>query len=194
MTHTRISILTAVLAAGLIGADQGPAPQYDAKGQLLFPADYREWVFLSSGLGMSYSPPAPGREEHQQFDNVFAAPPAYRSFLKTGRWPDKTVLLIEVRAASSKGSINQAGYFQTDLTEIEAEVKDEKRFPTQWAFFSFGKGLAAGRQRPTSDACYSCHAEHGAVDHTFVQFYPTLLKVAREKGTLEAGYAERPVR
>ena len=36
--------------------------------------------------------------------------------------------------------------------------------------------------------CYSCHAEHGAVDTTFVQFYPTLLPVASAKGTLQSGY------
>jgi cytochrome c553 len=43
---------------------------------------------------------------------------------------------------------------------------------------------AAGKQIPATAACYSCHAEHGAVDNTFVQFYPTLLDVAKEKGTL----------
>jgi hypothetical protein len=34
--------------------------------------------------------------------------------------------------------------------------------------------------------CYSCHAEHGAVDTTFVQFYPTILPVAQQKQTLSA--------
>jgi hypothetical protein len=41
---------------------------------------------------------------------------------------------------------------------------------------------------PTSADCYSCHADHGAVDTTFVQFYPTLLPIARSKGSLSAGY------
>ena len=43
------------------------------------------------------------------------------------------------------------------------------------------------KARPASEACYSCHLEHGAVDTTFVQFYPTLLEIATQKGTLAAG-------
>ena len=41
---------------------------------------------------------------------------------------------------------------------------------------------------PTSANCYSCHADHGAVDTTFVQFYPTLLPIAKSKDTLSAAY------
>jgi hypothetical protein len=41
---------------------------------------------------------------------------------------------------------------------------------------------------PRTANCYSCHEEHSAVDTTFVQFYPTLLSVARTKNTLAAHY------
>jgi hypothetical protein len=41
---------------------------------------------------------------------------------------------------------------------------------------------------PQAAECYSCHATHAAVDRTFVQFYPTLLPIAKAKGTLSAGY------
>jgi hypothetical protein len=109
---------------------------------------------------------------------------AYRSFLETGRWPDKTVLLLEGRSSQSKGSINKGGHFQSNLLGIEAEVKDEHRFPGKWAFFGLGRGTA-GTQIPTTADCYSCHATNGAVDNTFVQFYPTLLSVAKEKGTFK---------
>jgi hypothetical protein len=190
MKSTRIWIAPAalVMAVVLTAANHGQAsdgPQYNDKGDLLFPANYREWVFLSSGLAMNYGPLAAKAEEAPRFDNVFVSPPAYKSFLETGTWPDKTVLLIEVRASSSKGSINKSGHFQSDLLGMEAEVKDESRFPAKWAFFSLGKGAVSGKLRPSTDDCYTCHAEHGAVDHTFVQFYPTLLSVAREKGTLK---------
>ena len=49
--------------------EKSPKPQYDAKGNLLRPADYRDWEFLSAGYGMNYSP-APG--SHEMFTNVFA--------------------------------------------------------------------------------------------------------------------------
>ena len=44
---------------------------------------------------------------------------------------------------------------------------------------------AGASRRPP---CYSCHAEHAAVDTTFVQFYPTLLPIAKGKGTLSPAY------
>lgn len=76
-------------------------PHYTVDGQLNLPSDYREWVFLSAGFGMSYSPPA-GHSGSPAFFNVFANPDAYRSFLKTGTWPDRTMLLLELRASASK--------------------------------------------------------------------------------------------
>jgi hypothetical protein len=59
-----------------------PKPQYDEKGSLVRPADYREWIFLSSGYGMNYSP-APG--SHDMFTNVFVPRWAYQEFLGNGR-------------------------------------------------------------------------------------------------------------
>ena len=41
---------------------------------------------------------------------------------------------------------------------------------------------------PQTASCYSCHQEHGVVDTTFVQFYPTLMPIAKDKGTLTADY------
>ena len=77
-----------------------------------------------------------------------------------------------------KGSINQQGKFQTtDLMGVEVHVKDTKRFARfgGWAFFFFPNPAAGPAQPiPASAECYSCHREHGAVDTTFVQFYPTL--------------------
>jgi hypothetical protein len=67
---------------------------------------------------------------------------------------------------------------------IEVEVKDERRFPGKWAFYEFGKSASSAAPLPTTAQCYPCHAQNGAVDNTFVQFYPTLLEVARNKGTL----------
>lgn len=158
------------------------APAYATNGDLLPVTGYREWTYLTSGLGMSYTAkPA----DMLMFDNVFVNPEAYRSFLATGTWPDKTVMILEVREAKSKGSINQNGHFQgTDLMGIEAHVKDEKRFPGQWAFFGFDPSKPNGTLIPQNASCYTCHEAHAAVDTTFVQFYPTLLPVAREKKTL----------
>ena len=162
------------------------APEYTADAQLKFPEHYRDWVYLTTGFDMSYNPAM--QMGHHMFDNVFVNPEAYKAFVETGTWPDKTMLLIEARGAESKGSINQAGNYQgSDVMGVEVHVKDETRFPGKWAFFGFDGGKTA-KMIPTSASCYTCHAEHAAVDTTFVQFYPTLLPIARSKGTLSASY------
>ncbi|HVO46296.1 MAG TPA: cytochrome P460 family protein [Steroidobacteraceae bacterium] len=158
---------------------------YTPDGRLKFPQAYREWVYLSSGLDMSYRKGA-GADGQSVFDNVFASPAAYREFLSTGTWPDGTLLVLEQRGAQEKGSINQSGRFQSgDPLGVEVHVKDTQRFPGGWAFFEFA-GTGPGVLLPPAAECYACHREHGVVDTTFVQFYPTLLKIAKERGTVRA--------
>lgn len=159
-------------------------PQFTSDHRMLRPDHYREWTYLSSGLGMSYSAVM---NMAPKFDNVFVNPSAYHAFLKAGIWPDHTVFVLEIRSSQSKGSINQAGRFQGGLEDIEVHVKDS-RLPGKWAFFGFGQSDQSASAIPQSAACYSCHQQHGAVDTTFVQFYPTLLEVARAKGTLNPSY------
>jgi|SRR6516225_6004846 hypothetical protein len=162
-------------------------PHYTQDGKLEFPAEYRNWIFLTAGFDMSYNPRTrmPG---HSMFDNVFVSPTAYREFLKTGTWPDKTMLVLEARMAGSNASINKSGHFQTTETMgHEVHVKDS-RFPGGWAFFGFDEDEKQATMITADMPCYSCHQQHGAVDTTFVQFYPTLIKLAEQKGTLSDAY------
>lgn len=171
------------------GGSTSSTPTYTDDGRLLFPTNYREWVYLTSGVDMSYSPD-PNMMGSSMFDNVFVSPEAYRSFVQTGTWPDKTLLVLEVRKAGTKASINKTGHYQTgELMGREVHVKDEARFPGKWAFFGFDDKPTA-KQVPKEAACYSCHEQHGAVDTTFVQFYPTLLEIAQKKNTLSANYVK----
>jgi hypothetical protein len=171
----RSKILLVGLAGVLAMATSNPVER-----TMPLPENYREWVWLSSGLGMSYTASA---DSNPSFDNVFAAPDAYKAFKETGAWPDKTVLMLEVRKSGSKSSINQSGHYQTERIDLEAHVKDE-RMPGKWAFYSFGNGDKTGTLIPREMNCYRCHEQHGAVDTTFVQFYPTLLEIAKSKGTV----------
>jgi hypothetical protein len=191
LMKAKILLLLAIVLFPWTGAPQNApaqssAPAYTSDAQLKFPEDYRNWIYLTSGFDMSYT--ANERTgEHHQFDNVFVNPESYKAFLATGTWPDKTMLVLEVREAQSKGSINQKGNFQTGVAGVEVHVKDA-HFPGNWAFFGFDEAARTIRMIPTSASCYSCHNAHAAVDTTFVQFYPTLLPIARRKGTLSAAY------
>lgn len=181
-------VMTAALAAlSFSSRAQAPtdAPRFGADNELARPDNYREWIYLSSGLGMSYNPAVNAAgPANPAFDNVFVTPAAYRSFLQNGTWPEKTVFVLEVRGSSSEASINRQGRFQQQVLGIEVEVKDSARFPGKWAFYDFGR-TATAKPIPTTASCYSCHAQNGAVDNTFVQFYPTLADIARQKGTFK---------
>ena len=167
-------------------------PEYTSDNQLKLPEDYRTWIYLSTGFDMSYDPGGINMDHHL-FDNVFVNPEAYKAFLETGTWPDKTMLVLEVRKAEGKGSINQKGNFQsTETMGLEVHVKDEAHFPGKWAFFGFDDSKTA-KVVPPEATCYTCHLQHAAVDTTFVQFYPTLLPIAKVKGTLSAAYVKESV-
>ena len=161
-------------------------PRFGADDELTRPDNYREWIYLSSGIGMSYNAAANSAgPTNPPFDNVFVTPSAYRSFLQTGTWPEKTMFVLELRGSGSEASINRQGRFQQQVLGIEVEVKDSSRFPGKWAFYEFGRAAATAKPVPTTASCYSCHGQNGAVDNTFVQFYPTLIDIARQKGTFK---------
>src|SRR5215471_4131022 len=170
------------------GASNSTTPVYTSDGKLVFPTNYREWIYLTTGMDMDYNPNL-NMMGHSMFDNVFVNPEAYKAFAATGTWPDKTMMVLEGRMAATKGSINKSGKYQTnDIMARSIHIKDESRFPGKWAFFGYDDDLKPAKQIPTTAVCYSCHEQHGAVDTTFVQFYPTLLEIAKAKKTFSAGY------
>jgi hypothetical protein len=182
MKRSLAVVLVLVACLALLAAApeaQSPQPQYDAKGNLLRPADYRDWEFLSAGFGMNYSATA----GHEMFTNVFVQRWAYEQFLGSGKWPEQTMFVIDERAAQSKGSINKTGHFQTDLMGLAVEVKDSAHNPDKWAYYGFDADGKTAEAMPKGNGCYACHDAHAAVEHTFVQFYPTLKPVAKKFGT-----------
>jgi len=172
-------------AHAMAAPSAGNAPVYSADGKLALPANYREWVFLSSGYGMNYSN---GGGSHPMFTNVFVTPEAYQGFKSSGKWPDKSMFVVEIYSPA-QGSISKSGYFQDEFKGLDIEVKDSSQ-KNEWSYYNFNPGEKAA-EVIGGNACNSCHSEHGAVEHTFVQFYPTLLSIAREKYLLKPGVAIR---
>ena len=177
-----LGVVILISVCGLAAAPDSSSdmPQYTTDNSLLRPDAYREWIYLSSGLGMSYSENA---GDHEMFTNVFVPRWAYKEFLQSGKWPDKTMFVVEERGSESRGSINKHGKYQTSsMMGIGVEVKDEKRFPERWAYFGFDEDTKSAKPNP-KEGCWECHENHAAVEHTFVQFYPTLKPVAEKFGT-----------
>lgn len=185
---TLILILNLGIVSKTTKQDVTDGPQYNKDDQLIRPANYRNWVYLSTSVGLQYGPGVnPG---NPSFENVYVNPGAYGEFVKTGKWPDKTMFVLEIRRLMTKGTFAQGGQYQGDLITMEAAVKDEHRFPEKWAYFGLGANNPSAQAIPKSASCFSCHSKNAAVENTFAQFYPTVFAIAKEKGTLNPDYLQ----
>ena len=149
-------------------------PRYTAEGELIRPVDYHRWVFVGASLGMSYEEPSKAKKEGPGiFGNVYLEPTAYEQYLKTGTFPEKTMLALAVYKPAQDVSINKQGHFEGEQISLEIALKDHEQFEEGWAYFDFPMGKDTAKAFP-KDRCYACHVQHAADDNVFVQFYPIL--------------------
>jgi hypothetical protein len=184
-----ICLVAAAVVLAVI-AWSAPSAHADGDAALRRPADLRELVFLSSSHGLAYGPAA-RQSATPAFTNIFVEPAIYRSFMRTGQWPDGTTFFMEVRAGVSHTDIGTSGNSQGELLAVEAEHKDSTRYPDGgWAYFDFGhRGeKTQAEPLPRTAECYTCHRLHGAVEWTFTQFYPEQFAVAQRLGTVRKDY------
>jgi len=163
-------------------------PEYDGEGQLKLPTDFRKWVFVGSSLGLSYF----GDEKEiseQIFHHIYMQPEAYDAYVETGKFLEKTMLVMENYTAGSKDD-NTAkgvvegretfgtmhGQFEDKRVGLEVALKDSETFEEGWAYFNFSarEGLKPVAKAFPKAACWNCHNSHGADDNVFIQYYPVL--------------------
>lgn len=163
-------------------------PQYSEEGELKLPDDFQTWVFVGSNLGLEYredaakDAPADKNADQQlkaaNFHNVYINPEAYAQFVKTGKFPEKTILVLDIYK-SEEGeprNIVSQGLFPGKQQEIAVAVKNSARpdgSKTDWAYYDFPLGKKTAKAFPDK-ACYDCHLQHADIDNVWVQFYPTL--------------------
>src|ERR1700722_17971239 len=148
-----LAVLAGVACVSVSGMSAPARAQGQPQATMALPKDFRQWVFLTSGYSMSYDA-STGAEANPRFENVFVNPSAYRAYLRTGTWPDKTVLVLESRNSDSKLSINRNGRVQTTPAGISVHVKDTAQ--GGWSFYAFKSGAEHGNLIPKGADCYSC--------------------------------------
>lgn len=187
MRYTCVFLFIAMLAGSVASsAELLPPVRFQGKDTLLRPERYREWIFVGSSLGLSYQqdPGGGGTTQGETglglYQNVYIQPSSYKAFASSGRFPEGTVLVLELVTADVKKDPRLRGSYQNEFVALEAAVKDSKRFPEGWAYFSFegpdGKPVNEARPFPKK-RCWSCHAQKAATDNVFTQFYPILRAV-----------------
>lgn len=159
--------------------------RFEGTDTLLRPRGYREWVFLGSSTGLNYSPnPARSSADAQtDIKHVYINPDSYRAFVATGKFPEGTVMILEIAQSAQKNEAGLQGSYAEKFIALEASVKDSKRFPGGWGYFGFtdddGKPIEKARPFP-EPSCLACHQKKAATDRVFTQFYP-VLSAAKEQ-------------
>jgi hypothetical protein len=174
------------------GSEGKPArsqgPEYTGDGQLKLPVGFESWVFVGANLGIEYrednskDPPAAKNSDDKlkgaNFHNVYIDPDAFEHFVKTGKFPDKTMLVLDIYKAEAgePRNIVSQGLFPGKQKEIAVAVKNSARpdgSKTDWAYYDFPLGQKTAKAFPDK-ACYDCHLQHADRDNVWVQFYPIL--------------------
>lgn len=185
------------MLAGMMAVAEGPAevavrPHYSDGKKLVLPAGYRTWVFAGANLSPEYksengvapAPPADVRKAQpgDQFHHIYINPESYHAFRKTGRFPDPTMLVLEVFRAETRDpkGILSGGQVEAERVGLSVAVKDSRRpgGGVPWAYYSFD---VEGNPKPIKPVvahadkeCYACHLQHASSDNVWVQFYPAL--------------------
>ncbi len=192
---TVVSILILMALAITILFAQRPQPSvmpvFEGKLTLLRPTNYREWVFVGSSRGLSYAQNPPAQNQTaaggmgEMYHNVYITPDAYREFSRTGKFPEGTMLAMEMASADTKREPGLQGSFEKEFIGLEVSVKDSSRFDGGWAYFNFSNGMGSSYKEkadpfPASAGCVSCHKQNAETDNVFTQFYP-VLRAAKPK-------------
>jgi hypothetical protein len=157
----------------------GEAPQFNKEGELIRPEGYRLWTFV--GCNVTPNDMNEGKAAFPGFHIVYINPESYREFEKTGKFPERTIMVKDFVGVAGKHAPSGNGYFMDGYTGLAAAIKDSARFPNEpghWAYFDFSQPNSpelakTAKALPTSE-CNACHQANAATDWVFTQYYPVL--------------------
>src|SRR3989441_7024075 len=91
-------------------------PRFAPGGTVLPPVGWEVGVMVGSSTGLSNAaapPPAAGAAPGM-FHNVHVQPWAYREFVRTGAFPERTMFVLSFYEASHKSAPARAGFYEGD--------------------------------------------------------------------------------
>jgi hypothetical protein len=163
-------------------------PKYNAKGELIVPTDYHEWVFLGSPL----TPNAlnNGKAGFPEYHNVYIRREPLAIYRRTGEFPEGTMMLKELQltipsATGAKDGSTQepsgVGYFPGTRNGLDISVKDSKKYSAtkNWGFFTVGHHAppyAHTAPLAATESCAFCHVANATKDMVFTKFYAPILE------------------
>lgn len=161
---------------------------FNDQGQALLPRGYRSWVHAAtswSPIGKTpISPDQPTKTP--ELHNVYVEPSAYRTYMKTGHFPEGAVLVKEFSKTDTNPltcsgppafvclTTSGKNIMDHGETGIAVMYKNTQRYPKApggWAYFDFGHQPPP--YRPVSAPhpfmqCAACHVALAGPSHDYV--------------------------
>jgi hypothetical protein len=155
-------VVLAVGCAALIFELRGDEPSPTA---VPYPAGYREWIHIKSGILGAEFPTESERGIHHVYANRTAL-----SGFESGTFEDGSVVVYDLVSLSEKGPIGTEG----PRRRIDVMVKDSKLYAATGGW-GFGRFMADDHEHDvmTPDlhqACFQCHEKQKAKGFIFSEF------------------------
>ena len=131
------------------------------ENEILLPANYRSWVAIA--------PSTPGMPTHPQnhlVSRIYVEPSAYEGFVKKGAWPDRTVIVLELRDKTARGA-NRA------VVGLEVAAKNEAHLVEPWTYY----GIIFDQHKPAESKSMCPDAAPSEADMRLAMFFPALRAV-----------------
>ncbi|HVZ15796.1 MAG TPA: cytochrome P460 family protein [Terriglobales bacterium] len=119
--------------------------------ELLLPANYRNWVALAPNV-----PGMPPHHHNHLVSKVYVEPSSYEQFLQSKKWPDHTVIVLELRDKMTAPKTLCDG-----MIGLEVAAKDDSRLPDPWNYYGI---------------IYD-HQTQARPDHRLAMYFPALRAV-----------------
>jgi hypothetical protein len=181
-------VLLIILVAGIFGvvsADdasdaggRGPLPSFvDADGTIHFPGRVRDkWTHLGSWGAVDVA-----SEDAAQHD-VYTRPETLAAYRKTGKFPDGSVLIKELRKIKSAnmttGHMSWAGeelLWFVMIKDTEGRFEGNGNWGNGWGWALFNAGATDKNASENFQAdCLGCHIPARATDWVYIHGYPSL--------------------
>jgi hypothetical protein len=169
--------LTVTLGAAA-AAPHKVAPVVNAKGALRVPDDYQKVYEYLGSWAVAADSGAGAKDMHV----VYASPGATEGFKRTGHFPDGTVLVKEVREASTApmttGTVSHAATLKGWFVVVRDSKNTHPGNPLWgdgwgWSWFDAGKPMQTTSTDYRKD-CLGCHQPAKESDWMYSSGYPTL--------------------
>lgn len=153
-----LAVVSSTTFSDLRGAEPEQAP-------VSYPAGYREWVHVKSGLLGAEFPAEPERGIHHIYANKAAL-----SGLESGTYEDGSILVYDLVSLSENNGVGTEG----TRRRIDVMFKDTKRYPESGGW-GFGRFMSDDHETDvlTTDVrkvCFQCHEKQKAHGFVFSEF------------------------